>query len=334
MRICYLHLGMPKTGSTSIQEAFRGFETSDLAMAGRNMANHGQMICCEFSESPQKLSFFWQRNLRGKQREAAITHQRALLKKALAGRKSLIFSSEGLTDKLNSREIGAMFRGLGEHFDKIVPIIYVRPAASLAASQFQQRVKTGLGEFRLPPPDYRARFEPVLQSAEDGATVFVKFTRDSLVRGDAVSDFAHRVGLATAPAAPAQENESLSAEAVASLYAFNKYTGPIYSPFRFRKMRLRLIKRLSSIGTLKFGFAPDLIKQQMTDLADEIAWAERATGLDLSAPPEPAAHPIGSEDDLLALAEDMVRERIRGAGGGVPRSPNQKAHHQKRLPSP
>lgn len=26
MRTCYLHLGMPKTGSTSIQESFFGYE--------------------------------------------------------------------------------------------------------------------------------------------------------------------------------------------------------------------------------------------------------------------------------------------------------------------
>ena len=52
MRTCYLHVGMPKTGSTSIQIAFRSYDDGSLAYAKMRAMNHSGSVAMTFASRP------------------------------------------------------------------------------------------------------------------------------------------------------------------------------------------------------------------------------------------------------------------------------------------
>lgn len=309
MRTCYLHLGMPKTGSTSIQNAFFGYEDSDLSYAKMRHKNHQVPIDLKFSQNAFHLPFLRDREISRAQTTKRILAAKLNLRRAVTNSKSTVFSGEDILDRLNPGEIANMLAFFKSHYDRLIPIIYVRPLAALASSQFQQRVKNGHGIFKIPKPDYRKRFEAVVRSSDVDEVIFVRFERDSLVGGDVVTDFAHRIGAASVPKSAAVANESLSTEAVGALYGFNKFTG-WQLPARHRTRMLReMFETLQGKGDRKFGFARELLEKHLAACADDIAWIEATAGFDVSGEIKTVPEPVESEQHLLSIAEKWSRER-------------------------
>lgn len=281
MRTCYLHLGMPKTGSTTIQQSFFGYEGENLAYAKMPQGNHQRPLNLVFSNHPENLPFSRQTELSAERVKKDKQRAKKQLLKAATGRKNTIFSGEMMMDQLRPNEIDEMFAFFKSHFDRVVPIIYVRPLAALTASQFQQRVKSGLGSFKLPQPRYRRRFAPICNNKDRDDIIFVRFDRASLIGGNVITDFAARVGAASVPEQAATSNESLSAEAVGALYGFNKYTSWQLRPRARKTMLKQMYEALQGQGERKFGFAPELIEQHLADQAEDIKWVEDTTGFDV-----------------------------------------------------
>lgn len=301
MKTCYLHLGMPKTGSTSIQGAFADFDAPGLAYAKLKGSNHGPLLCAAFSRNPDKLpEARWRAAKPLRDRLAPPARPRVM--KALATRKDLILSGEIMVDRLDAEEFADMVAALRQHFDRVVAIAYIRPLASLAASQFQQRVKTGQRRFVIPSPDYRKRFEKVTALFAPGDIVWRRFDRADLHGGDIVADFAHVLGLDSAPKSGVARNESLSSEALAALYAFNRFTAPMLRPALQTKMRTRLLEALREVGDTRFGLSQDLLERHLDRHAEDVAWMESVCGFDVKGRIGSVPHPVGSQEQLLDLA--------------------------------
>lgn len=281
MRTCYLHLGMPKTGSSSIQAAFQGFDSPTLCYARLRGSNHGPLICTAFSTNPQRLREA-RRGRTQRLRDLLRPAPRQRLLKSLPRGRNVILSGEIMVDRLNDEEFADMVATLREHVGRVVAIAYIRPLASLAASQFQQRVKTGHREFFIPSPDYRKRFEKVTALFQPEDIIWRRFDRADLRGGDIVEDFAHVLGLDRAPQAGVARNESLSTEALAALFAFNRFTAPLLRPALQARTRERLLTALRDVGDTRFALAPDLVKRHIDKHADDIAWMESVCGFDVS----------------------------------------------------
>lgn len=306
MRTCYLHLGMPKTGSSSIQSAFFGYEDERLAYAKLKKPNHQMALSTIFSDDPGDFPIFKKMENTEEKVSKRVAGMRQRFEDALETEKDLIFSGEGIIDRLNSDEMGNLINTLNGKFDRVVAIAYIRPLAALVSSQFQERVKlgslSGFRGFRLPKSGYRDRFEKVLRHAGADNTLFIRFDRDELIDGDIVADFAHRVG-ATKPLVTGKyTNESLSAEAVGALYAFNKYTAPWLRPKMATLMRRRMREALGGEGSTKFGLGPALIEAHLEKHKDDVAWMEEACGFDVKGEVKPVPHPIETEEQLLRMA--------------------------------
>lgn len=320
MRTCYLHLGMPKTGSTAIQLSFAGYEDRGVSYARLRQKNHQAPICLKFSVTPFRLPSVRKRELGNGPTTARVMAARLTLKRAVASSKSTIFSGEGILDKLEPEEVADMLAFFKSRYDRLVPIIYVRPLASLASSQFQQRVKMGHCTFKIPKPNYRRRFEPVVNSSDVDEIKFVRFDRASLIGGDVVTDFAHRVGATSVPKTVAVVNQSLSTEAVGALYGFNKYTGWQLPPKQHTRMLRTMFKTLQRQGERKFGFSRDLLEKHLETCAKDIAWIEDITGFDVTGDIMPVDEPVQSEDHLLSIAAELSKARQKKfrAGSALP----------------
>lgn len=306
MQTCYLHLGMPKTGSSAIQQAFFGYEDERLAYAKLKIPNHGLALSAMFSDNPADIPNFKDRESAEEMVSKKVARMRQNLENAMETEKDIIFSGEGIIDRLGPDEMGNLINTLKGRFDRVVAIAYIRPLASLVSSQFQQRAKTGsikaFRGFNLPGSGYRKRFEKVLQHAGAENTVFIRFDREDLIGGDIVADFSHRVGVTTPPATGKVANESLSAEAVGALYAFNKYTAPWLRPKMATLMRRQMTEALRGVGSTKFGLGPALIEAHLEKHKDDVAWMEEVCGFDVKGEVKPVPHPIETEEQLLGMA--------------------------------
>lgn len=303
---------MPKTGSSSIQGAFAGFETADLAYARFRGSNHGPGLCFAFSRNPQSLPEMGWRKPGTLRAKLPFADFRRRLNKEMASPKSLILSGEIMIDRLDEEEFGNLVATLRGSFQRVVAIAYIRPLASLAASQFQQRIKTGQRRFVVPSPDYRKRFEKVVALFSPEDMVWRRFERSDLVGGDIVADFAHVLGVAPPPQAGLSRNESMSAEALGALYAFNRFTAPLLPPAVQSQMRTKLQQDLREVGSTKFGLAEQLVERHLERHADDIAWMEGVCGFDVRGKIGTVAHPIANQAELLDLAAG-IGDKARGA---------------------
>lgn len=321
MRTCYLHLGMPKTGSTSIQSAFNGYKDTDLTYAQLRQPNHGFTIKCKFMKEPETLPDFRLNAVEKHEIAKRVKRKKMLLDAALKTRRSVIFSGESIAGHLKPDEIAEMVSFFKQRFERLLVIAYVRPLASLVNSQFQQQVKTGKREFSMPNPRYREFFQPIFDNIEQENLQLVRFDRANLIGGDIVHDFAERVGAKRTPQVVKEVNESLSAEAVGGNYSFNKYTGYLLPPRKRMKTLALLRDDLQGVGEMKFGLGRELIEGHMNDYAEDVAWIEDRAGFDVKGQIKTVPEPVESEEDLLRMAENLSaiiarkqRNQARAAG--------------------
>lgn len=301
MKTCYLHLGMPKTGSTSIQKAFHDFRDGDIRYAELDESNHGLPLISAFSEKPE--AFYILRN-RGMGAAAAGELGATYREQITAIAESdgdVIFSSEAVPDHMRPKDIAGMIAFFQARAEAVKVILYARPVASLVSSQFQENIKHGAAAFKLPAPKYRKRFETVVNAAGRENVTFVRFAREDLVGGDIVQDFAHRIGVATPPHGVVG-NESLSVDAVGRIYLFNKVMAPHLPAKQQVNVRNTLKKRLVDLGGPKFMLHPDLIRQHIADHRDDIEWAEETCGFDLTGDVN-----LTVSDGLVAGEADLLR---------------------------
>lgn len=321
MRTCYLHLGMPKTGSTSIQAAFDGYADRNLVYAKFRTPNHGGTIKAKFAEAPENIPVFRLNALGARKVEKRVKSKIAAFDRSLKTKKSVVYSGESIVGHLSPREIATMMAFFKDNFDRLVVIAYVRPLASLVNSQFQQRIKMGKRDFSLPAPRYQSFFTPILEGVERENLQLVRFDRADLAGGDIVQDFAQRIGAMETPKVDREVNESLSAEAVGAMYAFNKFTGYLLPPRKRMKNLAMMRETLQGVGDVKFGLGEELIEEHMRNHADDVAWMEAQAGFDVKGVIKGVPEPICSEEDLLAMADRLSGRRARQlrAKGMAPR---------------
>jgi len=143
----YIHAGMSKTGTTSIQGAFRSNSKALLKQGffyGTN-SNHFQ-VSLAFSNPKSRLtttSYF----IAGLNRRQAIKRSKVYIDNNIAqateaSAPNLVFSSEFIF-AAGANEIGEMVKHFQQYAKNVRLVIYVRDPMGRAVSQFQQQVKVG-----------------------------------------------------------------------------------------------------------------------------------------------------------------------------------------------
>ncbi|MCF3935945.1 hypothetical protein L1787_21380 [Acuticoccus sp. M5D2P5] len=169
MSTLYFHIGMPKTGSTSIQAYFddnreRVRETG-LAYASLPTANHNPFVESQFRQPRAKIDA----SLIARNHRQYVENREEILKSFLAEMESV--AAEG-SDALVSAEMGSSFtaeelvemRETVGMFDRMVSLAFVRPPRAWVRSSCQQSLQLGMTmrDFLTRPrrPRYRRFFGP------------------------------------------------------------------------------------------------------------------------------------------------------------------------------
>jgi hypothetical protein len=299
---------MHKTGTSSIQDTYFRFQDPGFEYVDWNSGNHSGLFVLLFQDVA-KLANYHGFAARGPEFIRDLPRLRAEWRKRLeeqiaaADGKTLLFSAEAISgpefSQANHR-LAAFFR---DRCDRSDVIGYARPPAGFMASAFQQYLKGGeIG--KKPFPHYRARFEKIDAAfGRDNVTIRA-FSRDRLIGGDVVRDFAETAGIAMPPEDRiVRSNESLSLEATALLYVQRKLGAGFVKGFEgAHQANNKFIASLAAIGTGKLAFSDAMMAPMLEDIAEDIAWMEARIGHPFSEVSASSPDAISSLDDLVDIA--------------------------------
>jgi hypothetical protein len=318
MRTAILHIGMHKTGSSSIQQTLAAQDWTEHLYVREGSPNHSVMLRTVFQDNLRKL-----KNLEADASWKNLPEIREKLRKSLetelgqVTKPNIILSGEDLSGRntVGRSGIEALRDLLMQHVDRIQVIGFVRSPASLIQSVFQQRAKVHSSShnravLELHKIPYRARLEQFDTIFGRENVTLVKFDRKTLTGGDVVLDFTDWIGLVLTPEDVVQANVSLSQEAVAALYARNKYgVGPLQIQ-PWHRVRQTARRAMDGFGSGAVRLSATLLQPVLEEMAADIDWLEARMGEPMRDTPHEGADCIGSEADLLALAADQ-KDAIR-----------------------
>ncbi len=312
VKSCIVHIGMHKTGSSSIQETLfnnltdPGFEYADLGLA-----NQSTLIYTLFSDEPENYHKYRKLGLKKTEVNQIIqdNHERLVTSLQKQSSSTIIFSAEELTLLNTESELPRFKNFLSECFDTIQIIGYVRAPHTFMESVFQEKVKSGSFDnlnFNNLYPKYRNKFQKFDHIFGRNNVQLVKFDTNYFPKGDVVLDFCQRLNINISPMGNQYFNESISKEAVAIMFAYNKY-GPGLGIGRNVLKEIRESrKKLSLIGSNNLKFSPDLLKSVLETNRDDIKWMETRLGESIEEDIQSQEGAWRSEDDILDIPNSSI----------------------------
>ena len=132
----------------------------------------------------------------------------------------------------------------------------------------------------------------------------IRYGSDSLYNGDAVQDFAKRIGVKVLADEIVRTNESLSLEATALLFTFRLYSMQPLGYEGVNRDNNYLVEALSSIGSTKLVFSQDAVAPVLSSQQDDIDWISERLNCSILDQPVESYQCINNEKDLFSMAYD------------------------------
>lgn len=321
-KTCYLHIGSPKTGSTSVQTwCFKNkdvLEQQGLLYPGT--WNRHNAILAAFHPDPGTLRFSNVQTELSSTDGAKKVLESEFTEISASAADTVVFSNENFLNASDKLDLVGLRDALRQHFATIRILCYVRDPFKMLISRSQEQVKSGVSTFQA----VCAR-PPVLQMRK--LTVYLDvFGRDAInlqnfdevIKTQALSDHfvqTMKPGLDIASAEDtAAQNASLSLEAALIMSGLNESHG-YKRNWQDRKLQ---VAHLRGIGSTPFGLPPDAIlsvKDKLLEQYDLLA----AAGMEFT-PPDwdalPQVKPNWSSQTLeqVALAMNALAQKANRKG--------------------
>jgi len=313
-----VHIGMHKTGSSSIQQTLHtGLADPAFEYADLDKPNHSQGVYSLFCDSPETYHAHRKRGWGEEEIEQfnAATRERVLQGFKGCKAPTVVISGEGICH-LEKAELIQFRDFLADYFTEIEVVGYVRPPGSFMESMFQQRVKGSLNRLNAKSlyPKYQKKLGKFDMVFGPQNVHLWKFDPKSFPSGDVVLDFCCRLGIDMHPRAVRRVNEALSKEALSVLFAYRKFgpgygVGPDAIPDNHR-----LAMALRAITGGKIRLAPDVVRRVLDTKREDIQWMEERLGESLAESLQESDDDVRSEADLLCIHPSTV-EALKGLVG-------------------
>lgn len=296
MSTCILHVGMPKTGTTSIQRSlFHNLEDPAFRYVSLGHWHSGFLIETLFSERPWEYRIFQARRyskarLRWMRWFNAGRFQRAL-ELARDCSQTPILSSERCWI-LPAADLERLRDFLLQRGFQPRVVVYVRPIKSWIESCFQEQAKWhGLSSdsFESVGENGETQFFRCVQRLAEFERIFGRdnlvvgsSTRSMLKQGCVVRDFCDVSGIRLSPDRVISSNESLSMDAVKFLYAFDQFRADKNVPPYFVQGRRLLLQCLEGLGGPPFRFHSEVVDHLKKEIASETRTMKELYGVDIA----------------------------------------------------
>jgi hypothetical protein len=323
VKTCVLHVGMAKTGTTSIQSTLSlAPPTPGFHYLRSGEANAGRALGAAFMRSPSHFRPIRKLGLDN----ATVDQMKSAVLSDLEDQLSrpattFIASSEmlGLFDEASLTRMRDWFE---RRVDAIRLIAYIREPASYMDSMFQQSLKNGNSAFDVDAryPNYRERFAPMEKVFGRAQITYRAFTPKALVNQCVVRDLMSLIGVDIPGLTIKRINESLSREAVGLLFAYRLH-GPKYGiGAEAMRSNRTLIRCLRDVPGERFRLARNLVAPVIEANGPDMAWmAERLGGTlvpKLSDDDDEQA--VRGEADLLRFSVSTLNWLHKASGVKVP----------------
>jgi hypothetical protein len=312
--LCVLHVGMHKTGTSSIQSMlYRHLSDERFHYANLDGENQSVPIYSLFCDQPE--DYYINRALGWGPEEVAAFND--------SNRKSLIegFKSQraDVVELISGEDIGAMSAAelqrlkefLDQYFTRIQVIAYIRWPASYIRSALQETIRDGNTRLDLAccDPNY-LRFQAFETIFGKENFILRPFIQKYLFGNDVVKDFCHVLGIQyNSSAEPIRDNESISLEALKLLYVFHRFRGLENGPNRYIEKEL-LVTALRGIGRTKFDISEELYRPILERNALGLRYVEEYMGLrpDQMECAVQDSGGISCENDFLVFSEETIAD--------------------------
>lgn len=285
MSQCTLHIGMHKTGTTSIQKTLQRLTPSpqdqyQYATFQKN-ANHSAALESLFSPQPEKTDYNRKAGLNGK--SLRTTNQKTLqqLTQFLEKNKgkNILFSGEGIAH-FDRATLVNLKTFLSPFFTEIKIIAYIREPLPYMNSAFQQRIRSNYlnpKSLRFPPrktyPNYRKTFTPFLEIFGENNVTLLPFLREQLRNACTVQDICHELGIHLPQNSIIRSNARFSHEAIAMLYTFRMgNTHPKTGHQAIRDADIQLVKLLKQLPGATFSIPSQHLIPLLQRRHNDIQW--------------------------------------------------------------
>jgi len=305
-RVCWLHIGMHKTGSTSIQENLVTFRKPEgwryLTVA--DGANMGQALYKMFGTNAQEFHWFKKQGKSADQLAERGARLREKFHRNLARvpERDVIISAEALS-LLDEAGVVALRDFLAPYFSVIKVVAYVRSPLGFMNSAFQQQLKHGKTAFRFAAarPKYRRRFEKFDEIFGRENVILRKFNPAAFPNGCIVADFCRMLGIQGPPPDQVRRvNESLCREACGILLAYRKFGSGFGVGRTVVKENNWIVAALAAMRGRKFMVARRRLRKAMD--MDDVRWMEQRLGKPLKEPVKAGDEFVAKEAEMLAIS--------------------------------
>lgn len=286
MKQCILHIGMPKTGTSSLQESlYFGLSDPAFRYIGLGGSNSGPALATLFSDAETHRSHrIMGRSTRQVQQfrmqwlrlfEAMLLHTGTEIRPIL---------SAEYCWRMNQMEFERVRDFMAERGYTVRIVAYIRPWKQWVESSFQQWVRIGQATFPVAPRqearlDYRERIE-TLESVFGAEQVQVfKYDPQIFPGRCVVRHFCQHVGIHLDPASIRRANDSLKLPAIQLLYAYHKF-GPGYGMGATAVAEnTRLNWRMRELNGPALRFHSSAVEPVISKLLPQLPWLEQRVGL-------------------------------------------------------
>ncbi len=302
-----LHIGMHKTGSTSIQAALNGYDSDSVRYAQLGMENHSLPLHALFNPDPYRHPAI--ANLGMKKWQISVSRtiwkwRLAMELRRPAGR--LILSGEDIST-LPAQGVANLRAALFGHSRSVTVTAFIRDPVSYPSSAYTEHLKSGMAAPKIQSPRYRQRFAKFLEQFTRDACLFIPYLPELLKNGCVVADFCHRLGIPEAGTKPdGRKNERPTLESLQLLAHFNQHGCKGKASRHGFMATQRLIASLNTIGSTKFNLATGEVDATL-DWKD-IAWAKHHLGIDFDIDALLKEHTATEQVDLRDISGQTVAE--------------------------
>lgn len=322
MSECIIHIGMHKTGTSSIQHSLSGLNDARFVYAdlGDN-PNHTLALYSIFTSRAEPHYIHKEFGRDAKAIAAYEAKARNDLERAVvaAEGRTLLLSGEGLAT-LSAADIATMRKYFEKRFDRVTVVAYIRAPVEFILSSFQQRLKGGRIEDLFTNIGFYknriAKFDDIFGTEQ---VRLFKYDSTRFQHGCVVRDFCERLGIDLPEERIVRLNGSLTGAAARLLYIYRVFRQGPNAKSMDREILSRLISRLALLGGDKLRLAPDHIHALLEINKADIEWMETRLGESLREDPgESRPGDIRDESDLLTVDADIVAQILARLGDRAP----------------
>lgn len=314
MKRCWLHIGMHKTGSSSVQHNLAKINNPSgwrlFSIGGR--PNMGPALHAMVSREPHKCHWFSKTGEGADEVTLKGGKWREELTKAIADltEENFIISAEALST-FSKKDIETLRDFLAPLCDEIRVIGYVRPPIAFKTSRFQENVKHGNGVFNIADIklNYRSKFEKFDMVFGRSNVILRKFDPAAFPNRCLVADFCQETGIVLPTGTRIRRiNESLSREACGILYAYRKFGSGYGVGKDVIKENIHTVKPLLATPGAKFKVSMSIIDPALALEKKDIEWMEKRLGVSLAEPDFDENSGVSSEEELLTVLQATCTE--------------------------